>query len=275
MKRGMVYSLLVFVFVLILLGSLSKGEVYKSPSDNLNMGGKLIIAHRGASAYEKDNSYEAFDKAVEMKADFMEFDVRKTQDGVYAVIHDDSVNEEKISDLSYEELKTASGFEVPILENVLKKYKSKIKFDIELKEEGYEKEVLDLILEELKTEDFMITSAKLDSLKKIKEFNSKIKLGLVLLKGIGGIGLLKERLGFSKVVKDSIDFCVENGFEYFIPDYRYLNKASLEYAKEKKISVLVWSIKDKNHMEKLFSEEVIEGIITNKPDVASGVRESL
>ncbi len=48
----------------------------------------LIIAHRGASAFAPENTRAAFQKAVELGAEGIEFDVRLARDGVPVVFHD-------------------------------------------------------------------------------------------------------------------------------------------------------------------------------------------
>lgn len=48
----------------------------------------IVIAHRGASAREPENSIAAFELAVRLGADAIELDVRRTADG-HAVIHHD------------------------------------------------------------------------------------------------------------------------------------------------------------------------------------------
>jgi glycerophosphoryl diester phosphodiesterase len=48
----------------------------------------LVIAHRGASAYEPENTLAAFEKAIEMKADYIETDVHQTKDSVLVLMHD-------------------------------------------------------------------------------------------------------------------------------------------------------------------------------------------
>jgi len=47
-----------------------------------------VIAHRGASAAERENTVEAFRRAAAMGADAVELDVRRTSDGVLVVHHD-------------------------------------------------------------------------------------------------------------------------------------------------------------------------------------------
>ena len=40
-----------------------------------------VIAHRGASAEAKENTLPAFERAIELGADFVEFDVQASSDG--------------------------------------------------------------------------------------------------------------------------------------------------------------------------------------------------
>lgn len=47
-----------------------------------------VIAHRGASAVEKENTLAAFRRARQMGADAVELDVRRTADGAMAIHHD-------------------------------------------------------------------------------------------------------------------------------------------------------------------------------------------
>lgn len=47
-----------------------------------------IIAHRGASATEPENTLRAFRRARQLGADWVELDVRRTADGALAVHHD-------------------------------------------------------------------------------------------------------------------------------------------------------------------------------------------
>jgi glycerophosphoryl diester phosphodiesterase len=48
----------------------------------------LVIAHRGASAELPENTPAAFERAIELGADFVEFDVHAAADGTLVVCHD-------------------------------------------------------------------------------------------------------------------------------------------------------------------------------------------
>ena len=50
-----------------------------------------IIAHRGASAYEPENTLRAFQRAMDMGATMIELDVYLSRDGYPVVMHDANV----------------------------------------------------------------------------------------------------------------------------------------------------------------------------------------
>lgn len=71
-----------------------------------------LIAHRGASKEAPENTISAFQRAVEMGADWIELDVHLSADNIPIVIHDpflkrttNSTTQERVTDLTYEQLK--------------------------------------------------------------------------------------------------------------------------------------------------------------------------
>lgn len=51
----------------------------------------LIIAHRGASFDAPESTQIAYEKAIEMKADFLEADIQMTKDGHLIIFHDETL----------------------------------------------------------------------------------------------------------------------------------------------------------------------------------------
>jgi glycerophosphoryl diester phosphodiesterase len=51
-------------------------------------GKKLLVAHRGASAYAPEHTLEAYRLAIEQGADYVEQDLQVTKDGVLVCLHD-------------------------------------------------------------------------------------------------------------------------------------------------------------------------------------------
>ncbi len=77
----------------------------------------LVIAHRGASWDLPENTLPAFERAIEVGADFVEFDVHAQADGELVVSHDPP----------------RPGQEVPSLEQVLELTRGRIGLMVELK----------------------------------------------------------------------------------------------------------------------------------------------
>ena len=52
---------------------------------------KYILAHRGGSLDEAENTFEAFQKCKDLQIDGIEFDLRQSSDGIIVISHDDSL----------------------------------------------------------------------------------------------------------------------------------------------------------------------------------------
>ena len=61
------------------------------PGLNLAADRPIVVAHRGASVEQPENTIEAFEAAIDAGADAVEFDVRLTLDGHAIVMHDPNV----------------------------------------------------------------------------------------------------------------------------------------------------------------------------------------
>ncbi len=67
----------------------------------------LVIAHRGASCREAENSLAAFRAARELGADAVELDIHATRDGALVVHHDEQVDGRVIPASTFAELRQA------------------------------------------------------------------------------------------------------------------------------------------------------------------------
>lgn len=90
------------------------------------MGKVLVIAHRGASAYEPENTLRSVEKALELGADMVEVDVRASRDRHIVVMHDPVVDRTTngkgyVKDMTLKELKKLDaglGEKIPTLHEV-------------------------------------------------------------------------------------------------------------------------------------------------------------
>ncbi|HOX95026.1 MAG TPA: glycerophosphodiester phosphodiesterase [Syntrophales bacterium] len=220
---------------------------------------KIIIAHRGASAYEKENTLRSFERAIAMGADMIEFDVRKTADQVLIAHHNEAIQGKGIGTLSYEAVERCAarrGFHVPTLEEVLILARGKIGLNAELKEEGYEKDVILAMRVHLDDSNFILTSFNATSLDAIRSFFPNLKTGLIL----------------GRNIHRSIDR-VETDF--WIPNWRLLDDALFRMAERSAKPLIVWTVNDRRKLKKYLSDPRIHGVITDRPDLAGSARREL
>ncbi len=96
----------------------------------------LVIAHRGASAREPENSIAAFRAAIDLGADGVELDIHATADGGLIVHHDDTVAGTNIPQSSLDSVRRhrlANGEPVPMLGEVLDALGSDVTVFVEVK----------------------------------------------------------------------------------------------------------------------------------------------
>lgn len=95
----------------------------------------LVVAHRGASVEQPENTIEAFEAAIDLGADAVEFDVRMTADGHAVVMHDPDVSRTTagdgfVSEMMLEEIRKLG---VPTLRDALECLAGRAAADIEIK----------------------------------------------------------------------------------------------------------------------------------------------
>ena len=143
-----------------------------------------IVAHRGASGLvEHENTLESFEKAIEIGADMVEFDVRETKDGVLVVTHDKNFADAPVSWQTYEameEIAQTKGFHIPRFSEVLEICHNRIFMDIEVKEHGFEKKLLKTLDKYVTTDEYTVKSFNDKVPYTIKKHRPDITVGLLI-----------------------------------------------------------------------------------------------
>ncbi len=71
-----------------LISCKSLSRALESGSDVRQPSRKILVAHRGASAYAPEHTLESYQLALKQGADFVEQDLQITRDGVLVCLHD-------------------------------------------------------------------------------------------------------------------------------------------------------------------------------------------
>ncbi|BCS91376.1 MAG: glycerophosphoryl diester phosphodiesterase [Candidatus Micrarchaeota archaeon] len=211
----------------------------------------LIVAHRGASAYAKENTLEAYRLAIEQHANAIEIDVRLTKDNKAICFHDETLRSFGIN-MKPEEIMLDSikdlieNDEIALLDDALDLIRDKtyVLFDVrDDKVAGY---ILDSISKnELKR--VYIISGRDYILKEVRELDDKVKLGFWYFRYSNLINLIEEL-----------------NIELIKPNYRVCHKNDIERFHKLNRKVLTWVINNKEDMQR-FIEYGIDGIVTDDP----------
>ena len=217
----------------------------------------LKIGHRGAKAYEPENTLSSFRLAIELGVDAVELDVRKTVDNELVVIHNANVNKTTdgsgaVNELTLEEIQrfvTEKGEHVPTLEEVLDAVAKRVKVLVELKENGTEEQVISLIRKKRLTENVIIISFHEDALKKVRELSDEVETGLIYVRH-----------------KNPIQTALYLKAEYLLPLYRFTHSSNVKKAHEAGLKVIVWPINNKEEVDE-YKKKGVDGIASDRPDI--------
>lgn len=227
-----------------------------------------IIAHRGASSLEPGNSLAAFERALDLGADMVEFDVRRTGDGVMVVHHDERIGGQLIRQISYETAnQLARHIWLPRMEDAVSLLRGRAGLDIELKESGYEEEFVQRVLAILPPREFVVTSFLDQSVAAIKKLEPKVAAGLIL--GIGRpardlVTGLRERSRFARLRACRADFMAAH--------YALTGPSMLRHARSQAVPVWVWTVNDAKSLHRCVADPRIQAVVTDVPDLAIRLR---
>ena len=221
----------------------------------------LKVGHRGARAYEIENTLESFRKALDLGANAIELDVRQSKDGKLILNHDENLKrvfgrDVPVSQTTLKELKQLTDNKILTLKEALHFLDSKIdKLFVELKETGYEKKVLGIILKEKMQNRTIIISFHEDTLATVRNLNKKIETGIIYARS-----------------KNPVDAAKRLGAGYLLPLYRFVHTKDVEKAHENDLKVIVWTINTREEARE-YSAKGVDGIASDKPDIFEGMEQ--
>lgn len=229
-----------------------------------------IAAHRGDSKNAPENTMAAIKSAIDNMADFVEIDIQETMDGEVILMHDSNLLRTtgvsmNVWESTYDNLKNLDagswfskdykGEPIPTLEQVIKETKGKIKYNIEIKLTGHEKNIEHTVAEIIDKyniyDDCIITSFQAKALKNIKTINPKIKTGYILQVAFGDFSGLK--------YADALSI-----------NYSFASEMFINNAHNGKKAVLVWTVNSDEKINEMI-ENGADMIITDNPVLAREV----
>ncbi|TDL67590.1 glycerophosphodiester phosphodiesterase [Rhodococcus qingshengii] len=232
------------------------------------------VAHRGATGYAPENTIAAFDKGVEMKADYIEIDVQRSKDGELVIIHDTKVDRTtdgtgSVKDLTFEQLRSLDagswkgeefkGEKIPTFDEILDRYHGKVGILIELKAPelypGIEVQVAQKLkernLDKPQNEKIIIQSFNFESMKITNSLLPKVPIGV----------LTSNRAHTTEqALKEFATYA-----DYFNPSYGIVSKELVDQVHALGMKIQSWTVRSQEAADFLL-EMNVDGIITDYPD---------
>lgn len=244
---------------------------------NLNSINSIIkVAHRGVPSLIPENTIASYKYALSLNIDMLEIDIHRTKDGKLIIMHDPTTERTTlkkgvIKDLTYDELlkydigkwkgKQFIGARIPLLQEVLQLIKSTdTKLLIEVKQPDkyphIEEELLNEIIKiGINLDRIIIQSFDRNSVKKVRELNKDIELGV----------LISKRHRFIR--NDTIQKISEYA-QYLNPNYKILTKRLVKNMHRHGLKTLPYTVNDYHNFERMI-EIGVDGVITDYPQSLS------
>jgi glycerophosphoryl diester phosphodiesterase len=230
-----------------------------------------VVAHRGASAHQPENTLAAFEAAVAAGADIVELDVRRSADGALVVRHDPTVGPANVAEVTLAEIEAMQP-EIPTLDAVLELLRGRVALEVEIKnvpgEAGYEPSgstIAGDVVGALRRHAFaaaFVASFDPDCLHSVGEIDPELATGLL----VEPPGDLDQALELAA-----------GRHAFLLPEATALEAAGpafIDRAHERDLYLCAWTVDDPDALERLF-ELGVDAVETNDPALGVRVRDSL
>lgn len=229
----------------------------------------LRIGHRGSAGTHPENTIASFQRAVELGAGGIEFDVHRTGDGHLVVIHDPTLERTTsgrglIRDLTLEQVQAAdagswkapefAGQRVPTLGEVIRQTPAQLRLFIELKAgslhyPGIEQELLQVLKNERAQERSQVSSFDHHALRRLHELDPGLELGML----------------FDDHPIDPVGMARACGATALHPYWQWVSPELVRAARSAGLRVYVWTV---NQPEAIGMMKAlgVDGIMSDYPD---------
>lgn len=232
------------------------------------------IAHRGASKIAPENTLAAFNKAIEIGVDAIEFDLHGTADGEIVVIHDPSLDRTTdlrgpVNQTTLETIKRAdagswfnqqfTGEPVPTLAEALECITGKTMAVLEIKDSLISEAVVEKVRDMNALEQIVIISFHVSVLQTVRQLEPRIPTGYLIGSNNGNTRPIQLCQQISTL-----------GSSLLNVNHHLITAEFAQEVYRRGISLWSWTVDDVDQMRQMLTFGV-QGITSNHPDLFSDV----
>ena len=178
------------------------------------------------------SAHDGYPRWIDSGADYIEVDVRRSRDGVLVLAHDE----------------LRAGVTYPTLEQLLARIPDRTGLQLDLKEEGWELEIVESTLRRVPAERLAVTTGADAALRRVKSRFPEVRTGLT---------------------RQHVE---PTNHDFIALDQRYASGEALDFCAGHGIPVWLWTVDDEAALRRLLSDRRVAGLITNRPDLALRLR---
>ena len=224
----------------------------------------LRIGHRGSKGYVAENTLESINHAILLGVDGIEIDIFKCLSGELVLSHENDLKRltgksGQLEKLTLNELKkilVVGKYEIPTLTDVLRRIRTPLFVNIELKGLNTAQATSKIIVNLSKStswrlENFIVSSFYWDELEQFRSIDKNTPVGVLASKSMS--------------INEAIEFGKKINAQAIHPNFKLLNEKTVKKIKNNGFKIYTWTVNDKddiNFMKKL----KVDGIISDYPD---------
>jgi glycerophosphoryl diester phosphodiesterase len=218
---------------------------------------------------------EAYARALETGAEYVEFDIRRTADGELAAFHDARTRQgEVLGAISYARLCELAGYEVPRVAELMALIAGQAAGHLDVKDAGGEERVVQMALDILGPGNFVVTTLEDESVAAVKARFPQVPTALSLGRALGEVPRsrwaatrLSELLPMRRIRACRADWVAVN---------RRLARAGvLAQCHQAGIKAMIWTVDEDAEMGRWLADPRVTVLITSRPAEAVALRASL
>jgi glycerophosphoryl diester phosphodiesterase len=233
-----------------------------------------ISAHRGGGVPGTPVTRHTFEAAVASEAEFVELDIRRTGDGTLVVHHGPRAGRwgPRLRDLSYERLCELTGHRVPRVPETLALIAGRAVGHLDLKETGYEDDVIALAVGVLGPDGFIVTTTEGSSIAHIGRCFPGVVTGLSLGHAVDQARRLVRTRSCGRDAIGRIRAC---GAHWLAVNHRLTGTDVLAACAANGVPCMVWTVNGDAHMTRFLADPRVAVLVTDRPLRALRLRADL
>lgn len=231
-----------------------------------------ISAHRGGREAAPAGTLEAFRAAVEARAEYVEFDVRHTADGIWVIHHDEHAGPGRtpVIELRYDELCELAGRAVPRATEVMELVAGRARGHVDLKCTGTERDIVGAGIDILGADGFVATTEDPECIESLKSFAPNVLTALSVKRHVRRIR--RSPAAGRQARQFDVRWIRGTGTDWVALDHRIATRDVLRQCRRHGLGVMLWTVNDSARIARFLTDGQLEVLITDRPMYASRLR---